>query len=102
MVNATKKLFTNSRGKPWTSDAVNCRFSRLKQKLGVRYSAYLFRHGFATRLLVQGVDHLTVAELLGHSDGTMLAKVYQHLDQSDAHLREALRKASGDSQVAEG
>jgi integrase/recombinase XerC len=95
------KLFTNERGNPWTSYSVNCRFSRLKTKLGVRYSAYAFRHGFATRLLVQGVDHLTVSELLGHSDGTMLAKVYQHLDQSDAHLREALRKGSGNPQMTE-
>jgi integrase/recombinase XerC len=92
---ARGKLFTNQRGQAWTSSSVNCRFGRLKRKLGTRYSAYLFRHGFATRLLVSGIDHLTVAELLGHSDGTMLAKVYQHLDQSDEHLREALRKASG-------
>jgi integrase/recombinase XerC len=102
LVETTGKLFSNADGNPWTSSAVNCRFGRLKAKLGVRYSAYLFRHGFATRLLVKGVDHLTVAELLGHSDGTMLAKVYQHLDQSDSHLREALRKASGEPQMTEG
>jgi hypothetical protein len=29
-----------------------------------------------SRTLVQGHDHLTVAELMGHRDGTMLAKVY--------------------------
>jgi len=74
---------------------MSCRFGRLKKKLGERYSAYAFRHGFANRLMVRGVDHLTVAELLGHADGTMLARVYQHLDQSDAHLRAALQKAAG-------
>jgi hypothetical protein len=33
---------------------------------------------------------LTVASLLGHRDGTMLAKVYSHLDRHDAHLKKAL------------
>jgi len=87
------KLFLNRSGRPWTSSALNCRFGRLKSKLGVKHFPYGFRHGFANRMLVSGTDHLTVAELLGHSDGTMLAKVYQHLDQSDAHLREALKRA---------
>ena len=71
------------------------RFQRLKKKLGVKYFAYALRHGFATRMLTSGVDHLTVAELLGHSNGTMLATVYQHLDQKGQHLRDALRKAAG-------
>lgn len=95
--NAKAKLFVNRRGKPWTSFSINCRFCRLKLKLGVKHFAYAFRHGFANRMLVSGADYLTVAALLGHSDGTMLAKVYQHLDQSDAHLREALKKANGES-----
>jgi integrase len=34
-------------------------------------------------------DHLTIAELMGHRDGTMLAKVYAHLDRK-AHLKNAL------------
>ena len=63
------------------------------------------RHGFATRMLESGADHLTVAELMGHADGSMLAKVYQHLDKADAHLRTVLRRASEgltQTQVAEG
>ena len=31
-----------------------------------------------------------IAELMGHRDGTMLAKVYAHLDRNDAHLKKAL------------
>jgi hypothetical protein len=30
------------------------------------------------------------AELMGHRDGTMLAKDYAHLDRNDAHLKKAL------------
>ncbi|MFO0847102.1 MAG: tyrosine-type recombinase/integrase [Gemmataceae bacterium] len=92
---ATTTLFVNRDGAAWTSSAINCRFGRLKGKLGVRHFAYALRHAFATRLLVDGVDHLTVAELLGHADGTTLAKTYQHLDQADDHLRRVLRAAGG-------
>lgn len=85
-------LFRNLRGAPWTKDAVNCRFARLKSKLGKKYCLYLFRHSFATRMLESGVDALTVAILLGHSDTTMLGKVYQHLSHNPAHLRDQLKR----------
>jgi integrase len=97
---AKEWLFVNRDGLPWKVFAINCRFCRLKEKLGVKFCNYQFRHGFANRMLVSGADFLTVAALMGHSDGTMLAKVYQHLDQSDDHLREALRRASGKADVA--
>jgi len=83
-------VFLNANGRPWTAFAMNCRFCRLKKHTGVKLFAYAWRHGFATRKLIEGHDHLTVAELLGHADGTMLAKVYAHLDQADDHLRKAL------------
>jgi len=63
---------------------------RLSQVAGIKKTAYDMRHGFATRKLVQGDDHLAIAELMGHRDGTMLAKVYAHLDRNDAHLKRAL------------
>ena len=59
-------------------------------RLGKDQKATTHPHGFATRELVQGHDHLTVAELMGHRDGTMLAKVYGHLDRDTAHLKRAL------------
>ncbi len=83
-------VFLNADGRPWTAYAMNNRFCRLKKHTGVKHFAYAWRHGFATRKLIQGHDHLTVAELMGHSDGTMLAKVYAHIDQNDDYLRQAL------------
>jgi integrase len=83
-------VFLNADGNPWTAYAMNCRFCRLTKHTRVKHFAYAWRHGFATRNLVEGHNHLTVAELLGHSDGTMLARVYAHLDQADEHLRKAL------------
>jgi hypothetical protein len=51
---------------------------------------YEARHGFGTRKLIQSHDHLTIVALKGHTDGSMLAKVYSHVDQNDAHLKRAL------------
>lgn len=36
------------------------------------------RHTFATLMVANGVDMVTAAALMGHSDTTMLAKVYAH------------------------
>jgi integrase len=96
------KLFTNRDGQPWTSYAINCRFCRLKEKLGTKHCAYAFRHGFCQRLLETGIDPLAVAELMGHADGQMISRVYSHMNQADQHLRAALKKAtgSGEAEVA--
>jgi site-specific recombinase XerD len=88
-------IFTNEDGNPWTVDAVNCRFGRLKKRLGVRYASYSIRHGFCQRMLESGADHLAVAELMGHVNGQMVATTYSHMNRADAHLDEALRKGSG-------
>ena len=85
-------IFRNTDGKPWTPYSIGCRFYRLKDKLGERYALYDMRHGFAERLLEDGVDHLTVAALLGHKDGSMLSKVYSHLNKADSHLARAIQK----------
>ena len=90
--------FRNEDGNPWTADAVKCRFERLSKHLGVQYAAYSIRHGFATRKLVEGHDHLTVAEIMGHRDGRMLAQTYQHLHHKGDHLRRVLENRASDSQ----
>lgn len=60
------------------------------RKLGAKFCLYAYRHTFANRLLTSGVDSLTVSTLLGHVDGTMLAKVYSHLQRNSAHLLDAV------------
>jgi site-specific recombinase XerD len=87
---AEGKLFRNSHGDRWTKYAVCNRLHRLSRLTGKKKARYDARHGFATRKLVQGHDHLSVAELMGHRDGTMLAKVYGHLDRNVGHLKKAL------------
>ena len=87
-------LFRNSRGVPWHPHAVGCQFTKLKKRFGRRLCLYVFRHSFATRMLVAGVDPMTVATLLGHADTSMLGKIYQHLCQRPDHLLTQLSRGT--------
>jgi integrase len=87
------KLFKNTDGRPWTPYSIGCRFYRLKEKLGARYALYDLRHSFCQGLLEKGVDHLVVAALMGHKDGSMVSKVYSHMNRADDHLRDTLNRA---------
>ncbi|MCA9184820.1 MAG: tyrosine-type recombinase/integrase [Pirellulaceae bacterium] len=80
-------IFTNTRGKKWTVSACNCRFRYLRKYVGRKVALYDFRHGFTERMLDRGVDHLTVAALLGHTNGQMVSTVYSHRNQAAEHLR---------------
>ena len=87
-------LFLNTDGNPWKIFAICNRFSRLKKKLGRGFAAYDIRHGFCQRMLENGVNHLAVAEIMGHANGQMVSAVYSHMNRADDHLCEALNKAS--------
>ncbi len=89
-----QRLFRNTKGGPWNHHSVKCQFFRLEKKIGRKLSLYIFRHSFATRLLTEGVDPMTVATLLGHSDTSMLGRVYQHLYQKTDHLLAQLDRVS--------
>lgn len=87
-------MLRNTSGEPWTKDSVGCRFHRLQKHVGRRYCLYVFRHSFATRMLESGLDALTVALLLGHSNPAMLSTTYQHLAHNPGHIRDQLKRAS--------
>jgi integrase len=95
----TGKLFRNRRGQPWKNYAICNRFARLKAKLGRQFALYDLRHSFATRLLMRGSDPISVAALLGHVDGTMLCKNYEHISSDAEHLRRQLDKGAGTVQA---
>jgi integrase len=139
----TGMLFRNTRQKPWTTDAVNCGFDRLRVRMGrsamkdqglemselmkqalrqdgapikdpmklsqrerdklsnkiasryaPQYSLYALRHSWATNALQSGLDALTVAVLMGHSDPSTLSRVYQHLSHNPEHLLKQVEKLS--------
>lgn len=83
-------MFRNRSGRPWTTDAINCGLARIGERTGRKFALVDLRHSFATRMLRQGVDPITVAHLMGHSDTSMLAKVYSHLCHDSGHLFAAL------------
>jgi site-specific recombinase XerD len=54
----------------------------------------MVRHTFATRKILEGVDLVTIATLMGHRDLTMLQKIYQHVKRRSDHLRNALNRSA--------
>lgn len=78
------------------------RILKLAREHGTKLAAYDLRHGFAQRMLESGANHLAVAELMGHSNGRMVAETYSHMNKATEHLREALRKATPAPVPAEG
>jgi integrase len=93
-VYSTGPVLRNTRGVPWTSDALNCRFRGIKKKTDLPVCCYLARHSAATQLLEAGASAGAVGALLGHRDATMVLKVYgKHIERRDAHLRQCLTNA---------
>lgn len=89
--NPTGCLFRNTRGEPWTRNAVRCMFRRICRRLNLaRVSAYAYRHSFATDALERGVAPASVAALMNHTDLSMISRVYSHLSER----RETLRRAA--------
>lgn len=84
------KAFLNTRGEPWTKYSICNRMHRLSKITGIRMFMYAARHGYATRKLKAKHGHLEIAATLGHVDGSMLAKVYSHIEDDDDHLRTVL------------
>lgn len=89
-------IFTNGKGKPWTSNAIRLRMRRLCRRLGIveddrgeRVVAYTIRHTAATNATVDGVPDRVLAELMGHTSTRTTAR-YQHL--SKQHLHNAVNR----------
>ena len=77
------------------SEAKSKLMVRRARELAPPFSLYALRHSWATHALQRGVDAVTVAVLMGHSDPSMLARVYQHLSHDPQHLLEQAKKAAG-------
>lgn len=86
-------LFRTIFGNPWDRHKVSDAFQRLKEKLGTKYRLYDFRHSFVTHGLKNGVDPVTMANLVGHKDLTMIHRIYSHISQDPDHMRRMAMKA---------
>jgi integrase len=103
----TGPIFRNSLGEPWTRRAVAGRMRRLRARLGMgpELTAHSLRHLLATDMAVAGVPILTAAAVLGHTNSTMLARVYAHVDRREDELIRAVsavRHSTGPGSPAAG
>ncbi|MEM6434758.1 MAG: site-specific integrase [Cyanobacteria bacterium P01_D01_bin.115] len=91
-------LFRNSQDSGWTSNAIRCRFKRLRNRLKGQLPddlcLYLYRHTYATDALENGLNPVTVAELLGHADAATLSRVYQHVADRHDHMSQVAATAT--------
>jgi integrase len=67
---------------------------RAKRATGPKYALYHLRHSYCQRALKNGVDPITLAELMGHSSAAMIMRIYQHLAQDKSHMVEAAARAA--------
>ena len=85
-------LFISKRGERMSVAAVQNRVKLRMSEAGIdteKYSAHKLRHTAATLMYQNGVDVLTLQELLGH-ENLNTTKIYTHL--SDASLKDAAER----------
>lgn len=88
-------LFRNKLGNPWARFTVACVFDKIKEKLGVKYRLYDFRFSFCTNGLKNGVDLVTMQHLMGHTDLSMISRIYALINQDVDYMRQSAGKAAG-------
>lgn len=88
-------LFRTSLGEAWSKNALVLRFRREREELGIDndVTLYSYRHGWTTDALVNGMDLVTAAALLGHTSTKMVSEVYGHLSKHRDILRERAARA---------
>lgn len=79
------------RGRPVCSIARAWRTALEKAGIQRRIRPYDLRHAYATYALAGGADIKTIADLMGHTDASMILKTYQHvLDSQRREAQEAM------------
>ena len=82
-------LFLNRRGKKLTRAMIFTIIKQLSTKIQLNkvISPHTFRHSFATHLLENGADLISIQQMLGHQSITT-TEIYMHLDRS--HLKKVV------------
>lgn len=81
-------IFRNSKGGPWKANAISLRLRRAAKDLGFKVAPKDLRHSWATDYLMSGGSLTAGAELMGHTNQTMMLTNYQHLADVGEHLRD--------------
>ena len=88
----SNKLFLNNHGKQLTPRGVRDILERIVSKASKNFkiSPHMLRHSFATHLLDNGADLITVQELLGH-ENLSTTQIYTHISKEQLR-REYMEK----------
>jgi integrase len=78
------RIFRNTRGQPWTTNATRIAMAAARARAGLvdggeRVVCYTWRHTAATAATLKGLRDKILAELLGHTSTRTTAR-YQHVD----------------------
>ena len=103
----TGRVFLNSKGKPWTSNALGLRLRRLRARAGIRadergeeFVLYTYRHSFLSSAATDPtISESMLKDIAGHTDSRTTGR-YIHLASktvSDAGRRVADALASQDT-----
>ena len=77
-------VFLPTSSQPLTENSMKLMFTRLARRSGVyRLHAYLCKHTFATRFLINGGDVFTLQQILGHST---LEMVQHYVNLASNHI----------------
>jgi site-specific recombinase XerD len=101
----TERIFITRRRRPsgdyeaLTGRAVQTMLKAVAAKVGItkRVNPHSFRHSMATNMLRGGSNPIALAQILGHSDLTMLQRTYSHLVVSDLS-RDMMRVLAADDE----
>ncbi len=80
------KLFRNSRGEPWTKEALCSRLRKLSLLMKKDITLYDLRHGIISASLEKGVGVYDIAAASGHMNASMIDSRYSHVHQNKARL----------------
>ena len=84
-----KVLFVNESGGIWQNSSVNRTLKSILSKAGIKdyekIHIHTFRHTFASRLINDNVNIMTVKELLGHSDISTTQRYVHVSDENKLH-----------------
>ena len=93
----TDRLFTKWNGEPMNNQTPYGWLSEFCEKNNLPfYGLHTFRHLFASMLVNEGVDIVTVSGALGHSAVSTTSNIYCHLmDNAQARVPQAITNALG-------